>query len=549
MSQTGELLEVLFQDDALFWMAWERQKAWCVVGNGCDTLEKEALIQYGVQGLSQIVSPEDKTLAENFITILTRAMAGNLENVPMQKHHMEVVLRLRNSLQQYSYYKVVAYYRMAEDGGMTGILLEVQALSEQDKYLQSIAKVVTDDTQPVYFTDGALKLIRSHPDWKFALVQFDIARFKIINIQHGEEMGDELLRYILETLKSFCHRYQLFARLSADVFMILMPYGTREDIDLFIRELDKRLTAYPKMDYRIVYGVSLVETPVQNLRKYGDQAALARLANKKDAVHKVKYYDASMEENASLRKFVEDNMERALADREFKLYLQPKFSISANKIIGAEALVRWKHPQRGMMYPDQFIHVFEDNNFIVKLDYYMWEEVCRLLHGWSLQGKELIPVSVNVSRRHLNNDEFIHVLETLVDKYQVERRYLEIEITESINDGKVMEVEKLKELGYTLLMDDFGSGYSTLNLLKDTMFDVIKIDRIFLQNFMESVRGKKIVEKIIEMTNEIGLDLVAEGVETLEQAEFLCHCGCDTAQGYYYEKPISEEDFVEKYVQ
>ena len=263
----------------------------------------------------------------------------------------------------------------------------------------------------------------------------------------------------------------------------------------------------------------------------------------------MKYYDASMEETASLRKFVEDNMERALANREFKLYLQPKFSISANKIIGAEALVRWKHPQRGMMYPDQFIHVFEDNNFIVKLDYYMWEEVCRLLHGWSLQGKELIPVSVNVSRRHLNNDEFIHVLETLVDKYQVERRYLEIEITESINDGKVMEAEKLKELGYTLLMDDFGSGYSTINLLKDTMFDVIKIDRIFLQNFMESVRGKKIVEKIIEMTNEIGLDLVAEGVETWEQAEFLCRCGCDTAQGYYYEKPISEEDFVEKYVQ
>ena len=172
-----------------------------------------------------------------------------------------------------------------------------------------------------------------------------------------------------------------------------------------------------------------------------------------------------------------------------------------------------------------------------------------MVRKWIDAGVEPVPISVNVSRRHLKDQEFIRVLNELIEKYQIPKKYLEIEITETIEEGEINKsVAELKENGYTLLMDDFGSGYSSLNMLKDTKFDVIKIDRGFLQDFIGSERGQKIVEHTIKMTKSIGLDMVGEGVETKEQAIFLQSCGCDTAQGFYYARPMKLEDFNEKMV-
>ena len=213
-------------------------------------------------------------------------------------------------------------------------------------------------------------------------------------------------------------------------------------------------------------------------------------------------------------------------------------------MVGAEALVRWQHPEKGLIPPNDFIPIFEENGFVIPLDEFMWEEACKLLAEWQREGKEMLPISVNVSRRHLIDDYFVEVLNHLIEKYQIPKHYLEIEITET-EQSKMQErgIALLKENGYTLLMDDFGSGYSTLNMLKDTQFDVIKIDRVVLQNFIASDRGQKIVEHTIKMSQDIGLCMVAEGVETKEQAEFLSNCGCDIAQGFYYAKPMCVADF------
>jgi EAL domain-containing protein (putative c-di-GMP-specific phosphodiesterase class I) len=182
------------------------------------------------------------------------------------------------------------------------------------------------------------------------------------------------------------------------------------------------------------------------------------------------------------------------------------------------------------------------------MDHYIWEEACKTIRAWMDEGLEPIPISVNVSRRHLLGTQFIQVLDYLIDKYQIPKSYLELEITESTEAENVNDsIRLLKSRGYTLLMDDFGSGYSSLNMLKDTQFDIIKIDRGFLQNLIGSDRGRSIVEHTIQMTKDIGLDTIAEGVETREEADFLSQCGCDKAQGFYYARPVCLELFNNRY--
>ncbi len=237
-------------------------------------------------------------------------------------------------------------------------------------------------------------------------------------------------------------------------------------------------------------------------------------------------------------------MEYALEAGEFTVYLQPKYSIATEEIVGAEALVRWIHPEKDIISPGDFVPIFEQNGFIIKPDEFVWERVCSLLRKWIDFGLSPIPVSVNVSRIHLKNNRFIATFDRLIEKYGLDKRLLEIEITETIDNINAENmIKSLKERGYMLLMDDFGSGYSTLNMLKSTPFDIIKIDKEFLNEFMLSDRGKKIISHTISMSKDIGLGLVAEGVETKEQADFLCSCSCNVAQGFYYSRPIDIDAF------
>lgn len=197
-----------------------------------------------------------------------------------------------------------------------------------------------------------------------------------------------------------------------------------------------------------------------------------------------------------------------------------------------------------MIYPDQFIPIIEENGFIRKVDYYIWEEACRFIRRCREEGFADCPISVNVSRAHLRDDECIWILDDMIRKNGIPKKLLELEITETVDDQQVSsKAFRLKEEGYKLLMDDFGSGYSSLNILLETPFDVIKLDKKFMENMMVSGKGRLILEQVVSMANKLELGLLAEGVETREQVELLRNIGCDQVQGYYYAKPMLAEDF------
>lgn len=274
---------------------------------------------------------------------------------------------------------------------------------------------------------------------------------------------------------------------------------------------------------------------------------MARKAAKNSILSNILFYKEQFKDSLYNRKFIEENMQSAITERQFQMYLQPKYSISQNAIIGAEALVRWKHPERGMIYPDQFIPIIEENGFVKKVDYYIWGEVCHFIKQCRTDGIASCPVSVNVSRIHLGNgDECIQVLSELVERNDIPKSLLELEITETANDRQISEqAMQLKTEGFTLLMDDFGSGYSSLNILLETPFDLIKLDKKFIENMMVSDKGKLILEQIVSMADKLDLGLLAEGVETKEQVDLLQSIGCDQVQGYYYAKPMPAEEFYE----
>lgn len=377
-----------------------------------------------------------------------------------------------------------------------------------------------------------------------AFIQFDIRKFKIINDSYGEKFGDEILNFIREQLGEVCHERQYFINLRSDVFMIVTEYEKEEDIVGFIHSLDARINCFKDVKLHMSYGVYTVEDKNVELRQMEDRAAMARKASKNNILTNILFYKEQFKDLLYNRKFIEENMQAAITEQQFLMYLQPKYSIAKNEIIGAEALVRWHHPKRGMIYPDQFIPIIEENGFIKKVDYYIWEKACHFIKKCEKAGITSCPISVNVSRVHLRDNECIEVLSNLIRDVDIPKALLELEITESADSQQVSrKALQLKEEGFTLLMDDFGSGYSSLNILLETPFDVIKLDKKFMENMMVSSKGRLILEQVVSMAEKLDLGLLAEGVETKEQVDLLQSIGCDYVQGYYYAKPMPEDEF------
>ncbi|MBD5097856.1 MAG: GGDEF domain-containing protein [Lachnospiraceae bacterium] len=468
--------------------------------------------------------------------------------VEINDNRVAVSVRMRRKDKIYSYHNMTCYMTKDEDGYIERVTCAINEMTAEELYRFQLSQTITNDRHPAMFMKVAKEIIRKNPEGKYALIQFDVAKFKAINEMYGEAVGDELLNFFIESLKVLCTSEQMFARLTADVFMVMTAYETKQDLLDFVEFIRTNLLGYKNMEYRLVFGIAFVKDKNENLRKYGDRASLARQSIKANAMEYVIFHDEKMTQKVVSAKRVEDDMEKALENHEFVMYLQPKFDMGTEKIVGAEALVRWIKPDKGVIPPMEFIPVFEKNGFVTRLDMYICEEACKVIRYWLDNGIEPVPISVNMSRANMKNDEYLKRLETLVYGYDIPKELLEIEITETVEGEDVAEtIIGLKKHGYKLLMDDFGSGYSSLNTLKDTQFDIIKIDREFLQDFVGSDRGKVIVEHTIQMTKSIGLDIVAEGVENLEQARFLVESGCRVAQGFYYAKPMPVEEFDKLY--
>ncbi len=381
----------------------------------------------------------------------------------------------------------------------------------------------------------------------------DIDNFKRVNDLYGHSMGDVIIKLVARLIQG-CVKDAYITRVGGDEFVVFMENSyTEEDVEQIAKKLLKSLD---ECDYRkdilslisLSIGIVLDQQASICLDDVLYKCDAAMYQAKSDGKNRYVVYTI-MEKAFEASKNIEAEMEDALANREFQVYLQPKVNMITSNLIGAEALSRWIHPVDGLRAPFRYIPLFEKNGFIVKLDMYVFEEVCRIKKKWHQDELKYaaIPVSINMSRLHLYNKKFCDALLNIARKYDINPSELEIEITESVflrdNNELVAVVDKLHQYGFTVSIDDFGSGYSALNMLKDIPVNVIKIDKEFLRMSADDVRGKKVIKNIIAMCKDLKLDVITEGVETEEQIKLLTSCGCEIAQGFYYSKPLPMEDF------
>lgn len=380
----------------------------------------------------------------------------------------------------------------------------------------------------------------------------DVDNYKRVNDIYGHSMGDKLLVCISDFLRNSVDGF--ISRIGGDEFVILFD-GALEEKDIILIA-ERLLEDFREMDFRKDV-LSLISLSIGIILKQQVDKPLDEVLTMCDtAMYQAKYagknrYFIYRANNKifEINRNIEAEMEEALKNGEFIVYFQPKVNMVSSDIYGAEALSRWKHLIDGLRMPLMYIPLFEKNGFVSKLDMYVYEEVCKIKAGWKGMKYEHIPVSVNMSRLHLYDKEFPQKLEAIAAKYGIPTEELELEITEStfIKDSVelVDVVIRLKERGFVVSIDDFGSGFSALHLLKDLPVDIIKIDRGFLQDSTTNVRGRKIIRNIIGLCKDLKLDVVTEGIETKEQVDFITSCGCQIAQGFYYSKPLPLKEFEE----
>lgn len=395
-----------------------------------------------------------------------------------------------------------------------------------------------------------MQLLEEYPDRKFAFIRMDIEKFQLINTFFGMSAGDELLKHIARLLRRALggRKEVSYGRIEADIFGLCMPYQTVEELEDFLGRIRDSLSVYP-LEYDIVpiFGIYLIDNRDISPDHMYDRANLAAKHCKGNYIRNYAFYSREMSEEIENEQRIVNSMKYALEKEEFVLYLQPKYELQKNEVAGAEVLVRWIHGERGMISPGEFIPVFERNGFITKLDYYVWEKTCQLLRRWLDEGRNPCPVSVNVSRVSLYNSKLADVICSLVDQYKIPRTLFQLELTESAYTSNLKLVQetmnRLQDEGFSVLMDDFGSGYSSLNVLKEISVDILKMDMAFLTGVDSHGRGKNIFTSVVRMAKWLNLPVIAEGVEKREQADFLRSIGCEYVQGFYFAKPMPVDEY------
>ncbi|MBR6617881.1 MAG: bifunctional diguanylate cyclase/phosphodiesterase [Oscillospiraceae bacterium] len=381
----------------------------------------------------------------------------------------------------------------------------------------------------------------------FAMIYFDVIRFKAINDMFGMAEGDRLLIFIADTVTRLLSQDDIGCRIGSDRFVAFVDI-TKRPPEKFIEQLLSAISMY-YLPVEITFnaGIYIIDNIRMTADAMLDRAILAQSSIKGSYTMRYHYYDESLRDEMLTEQEIVGMMAIALNAEQFVVHYQPQYNHSTGMIAGAEALVRWMHPERGLISPGLFIPIFERNGFITKLDLYVFEHVCRFVRKCIDSKLPLIPISVNFSRHDIYQTNFAEMLEELRLKYDVPVRYLRLEITESAIMGGSQHtneiIRKLHDYGYIVEMDDFGSGYSSLNVLKDIELDIIKLDMNFLAEQSDSNRGGTILSSIVRMAKWLCLPVIAEGVETVEQADFLRSIGCDCVQGFLYSRPLPEEKY------
>lgn len=385
----------------------------------------------------------------------------------------------------------------------------------------------------------------------YAAVLLNVKAFKVINESYGISAGDDTLRYIHKVLISQMQPSEFTARGNADQFFVCFQENCRESIEKRLEAITDAINSFnynSDMQYHftILSGVYLIDEPRLDVNIVLDRALMACKSYNHEGT--CAFYTPKMIEQLKRAQELNTLFEKSLENHDFQVYIQPKVKLAGETPCGGESLVRWIHPLHGIIFPSDFIPLFEENGNICRLDLYIFEEVCMMIKHWREAGRELLPISVNLSRAHFRDLNFLKDFVKLKEKYQVPDWIIEMELTESTffdQNKRTLATAAIKELnknGFLCALDDFGMGYSSLGLLKEFDVDTIKLDREFFKD-ISNVKSQKIISSLFQMAKNLGIQTVAEGIETQEQIDFLRNTCCDVIQGYFFSKPLSMADF------
>lgn len=404
-----------------------------------------------------------------------------------------------------------------------------------------------------YFLGDASKKMRKYrrKSVNTAMVHIRMEKYSSYCSCYGDKEGSRLVSDFYDAIRKNVTRKETFARHEMCDFGMLLCYVSEEQLVERVETIMKFM-AEKRPDVKLYFkaGINILDGEVIEPSESYNRATIARAEIDDSHNERVSFFTRQMKEELLWERKVENDMERALMNHEYKVYLQPKYSVDNEKLAAAEALVRWVHPTEGLIAPYKFIPIFEKNGFITRLDDYMIAEVAKLQAGWIAQGKNIVPISVNVSRAHFTRENLAEHICEIVDSYKVPHEAIELELTESafFDDKETLIgiVNKMKSYGFAVSMDDFGAGYSSLNSLKELPIDVVKLDAEFFRGNDKEGKGKVIVSEAISLAKKLNMRIVAEGIETREQVDFLAENECDLIQGYYFAKPMPVEEFEVK---
>lgn len=432
------------------------------------------------------------------------------------------------------------------------VIRNIQKKNKADIENIALKDHVTGGMSNALFEYKAKKLIEKSQPNTYAFVSMDISKFKLINDTFGTLGGDKTLEYIYRKISSSLAKDELAVRAESDNFCMLIKASEKEQIIERFEKLTDDINSFNNDFFEKYYinffsGICYIDDIYNSIINIRDHANAARKKAKETSQFYV-FYSEVVRDKMIREKEIENSMQSSLDNNEFVVYLQPKFELINNTIAGAEALVRWNHPKYGFMPPNEFIPIFEKNGFIVKLDLYVFEKVCIKMREWLDTGTDPVVISVNLSRIHLDDTHFLDKFMEIRNKYNIPPKYIEIELTETLvfenMERLISVVNEIHNAGFTCSLDDFGSGYSSLNMLKDVPVDVLKLDRMFFTDSNDKTeRGNKVIESVIGLAKKLNMQTVSEGVEHIPQVDFLRNVNCDMVQGFVFSKPIPMEEF------
>lgn len=400
------------------------------------------------------------------------------------------------------------------------------------------------------FSKQAKSFLRDHSDEKYNFILTDIYNFKLLNEIMGQESGDRILCEMAEWMQEKMTGSSLLGYMQADRFAMIVPASI--DLETIYAEGYERFKQHYSTNayhFHMYLGVYPITDTHESIRSMADKTLVAIQEVKGNLEQSLVYYtDNNLSRKKSKQELIA-NFDEAIEKKQFVMYLQPQTDADG-KMYGSEALIRWQHPEKGLLFPGDFVEIFEEARLIHRLDQYIWTRAAELLQKWQEKGYPYY-ISVNVSTRDFYMLDVYEVFENIAEEYGIDRSKLRIEVTETVaaadEVGMFRTLERLRNVGFIIEIDDFGSGYSSLNYLKDLGADVLKIDRGFLAETNNTLKAKSILKMVIKLANEIGMRVITEGVEEEEQLNMLTDMGCQRFQGYYFSKPIDVESFEKKY--